>query len=85
MRWQAGRGLLNPLSAKPAGSVWWRAMNERLLQDGCEVIALVRGLSGDPSSEAVRVWLKFVATPTPSCWYRAHNASIVGGYLEQDR
>ena len=84
MRWQAGRGLLNPLSAKPAGSVWWRAMNERLLQDGCEVIALVRGLSGDPSSEAVRVWLKFVATPTPSCWYRAHNASIVGGYLEQE-
>jgi len=60
-------------------------MNERLLRDGCEVIGLVRGLGGSPSSEAVRLWLEFVATPTPSCWYRAHNASIVAGYLEHER
>ena len=44
MRWQAQRGLLNPLDASPPGSVWWRAMNERLLRDGCEAIALVGGL-----------------------------------------
>jgi len=84
MRWQAQRGLLNPLDASPAGSSWWRAMNERLLRDGCEVIALVAGRSGDPSSSAVRVWLEFAADPTPSCWYRAHNASIVAGYLEHE-
>ena len=24
------------------------------------------------------------ATPTPACWYRAHNASIVAGYLEHE-
>jgi hypothetical protein len=82
MRWQAHRGLLNPLDASPSGSVWWRAMNERLLRDGCEAIALVGSLSGDPSSQAVRLWLEFIATPTPSHWYRAHNASIVAGYLE---
>ena len=81
MRWQAHRGLLNPLDASPSGSVWWRAMNERLLRDGCEAIALVGSLSGDPSSQAVRLWLEFIATPTPSHWYRAHNASIVAGYL----
>jgi hypothetical protein len=57
-------------------------MNERLLRDGCEAIALVAGLNGDPSSHAVRLWLQFATTPTPSCWYRAHNASIVAGYLE---
>ena len=84
MRWQVHRGLLNPLDASPSGSVWWRAMNERLLRDGCEAIALVGGLNGDPSSQAVRLWLEFVATPTPSCWYRAHNASIVAGYLEHE-
>jgi len=84
MRWQAHRGLLNPLDASPSGSVWWRAMNERLLRDGCEAIALVGGLGGDPSSHAVRLWLQFAATPTPSCWYRAHNASIVAGYLEHE-
>jgi hypothetical protein len=85
MRWQARRGLLDPLDASPSGSVWWRAMNERLLRDGCESIALVGGLSGDPSSQAVRWWLEFIASPTPSCWYRAHNASIVAGYLEHER
>ena len=57
-------------------------MNERLLRDGCEAVALVGGLAGAPSSHAVRRWLEFIATPTGSCWYRAHNASIVGGYLD---
>jgi hypothetical protein len=82
MRWQAQRGLLNPPDGSPAGSVWWRAMNERLLRDGCESVALFGGLDGGPSSPAVRLWLRFIDSPTPSCWYRAHNASIVAGYLE---
>jgi hypothetical protein len=85
MRWQAQRGLLDPPDASPGGSVWWRAMNERLLRDGCEVIALAAGRSGEPSSPPVQVWLEFVAAPTPPCWYRAHNASIVAGYLEHER
>jgi len=82
MRWQARRGLLNPLDASPPGSVWWRAVNERLLRDGCETVALLGGLAGEPSSQAVRLWLAFGASPTGRNWYRAHNASIVGGYLE---
>jgi hypothetical protein len=84
MRWQAERGLLDPLDASPAGSVWWRAVNDRLLRDGCEAIALIGGRAGDPSSRAVRLWLEFAATPTPSWWYRSHNASIVAGYLEHE-
>jgi hypothetical protein len=82
MRWQARRGVLNPLDASPPGSVWWRAVNERLLRDGCETVALLGGSAGDPSSQAVRLWLEFSARPTGRNWYRAHNASIVGGYLE---
>jgi hypothetical protein len=82
MRWQAQRGVLNALAAAPPGSVWWRAMNERLLRDGCEAVALLGGLAGEPSSHAVRLWLAFSARPTGRNWYRAHNASIVGGYLE---
>ena len=31
---------------------------------------------------AVELWLEFGASPTGGNWYRAHNASIVGGYLE---
>ncbi len=82
MRWQAGRGVLNPLDASPPGSVWWRAVNERLLRDGCETVALLGGLAGEPSSQAVRLWLEFGASPTGRNWYRAHNATIVAGYLE---
>jgi hypothetical protein len=82
MRWQARRGVLNPLDASPPGSLWWRAVNERLLRDGCETIALLGGSAGEPSSPAVRLWLDFASTPTGRNWYRAHNASIVDGYLE---
>jgi hypothetical protein len=82
MRWQAQRGVLNALATSPPGSVWWRAMNERLLRDGCENVALLGGLDGEPSSQAVRLWLQFSERPTPRNWYRAHNASIIGGYLE---
>ena len=82
MRWQEQRGVLNPLDASPPGSVWWRAVNERLLRDGCESVALSGGVPGEPSSQAVRLWLQFIASPTGRNWYRAHNASIVGAYLE---
>jgi hypothetical protein len=82
MRWQADRGLLNPRDGSPPGSRWWREVNERLLRDGCEAVALVGGSAGEPSSRAVRLWLAFIAAPTARNWYRAHNASIVGAYLE---
>jgi hypothetical protein len=82
MCWPMQRGVLNPLDASPPGSIWWRAMNERLLRDGCEAVGLLGGLSGGPSSAAVRLWLEFSARPTGRSWYRAHNASIVSGYLE---
>jgi hypothetical protein len=82
MGWQARRGVLNALDASPPGSVWWRAVNERLLRDGCETVALLGGLAGEPSSRAVRLWLGFGARPTGRNWYGAHNASIVAGYLE---
>lgn len=82
MRWQAERGVLNPLDGTPPGSGWWRAVNERLLRDGCESVALSDRVAGEPSSDAVRLWLQFIAKPTGRNWYRAHNASIVGAYIE---
>ena len=82
MRWQARRGVLNPLDASPPGSVWWRTVNDQLLRDGCETVALLGGLGGAPSSQAVRLWLEFSARPTGRNWYRAHNTSVVSGYME---
>jgi hypothetical protein len=82
MHWQAERGVLRPIDCKPPGSRWWRALNERLLLDGCESVARASGLSGEPSSPAIALWMAFIASPTPQTWYRAHNATIVSAYLE---
>ncbi|HWH96089.1 MAG TPA: hypothetical protein VNT03_19660 [Baekduia sp.] len=82
MHWQLQRGLLAPLDASPPGSAWWRLVNERLLYDGCVAVAISAGRASRRVSASVRSWLLFIANPTASNWYRAHNASIVAGYLE---
>src|SRR3954469_15745559 len=68
MRWQARRGVLDPLDASPPGSVWWRAVNERLLRDGCETGALLGGGDGEPSSRSVRPGRSVCTTGRPGSW-----------------
>lgn len=82
MRWEVERGVLNPIDGDLPGSPWWRAMNERLLRDGCESVARSGGLGGEMSSPTVQLWMEFIAAPTARHWYRAHNASIVAAYLD---
>jgi hypothetical protein len=82
MRWQAERGVLRPLDENRPGSPWWRAVNDRLLLDGCEALARSGGLRGQASSPTIALWMSFIAAPTGRNWYRAHNASIVRAYLE---
>ncbi|GGX63689.1 hypothetical protein [Streptomyces fructofermentans] len=82
MRWQLRRGLLQPLSDHRPGSPWWRAVNERILRDGCEAVALSGELAGPPSSPTVESWTSFADRPTARAWYRAHNGSVVAAYLE---
>src|SRR5262249_56006140 len=73
MRWQAGRGVLDPVEASPPGSAWWRALNERLLRDGCETVGLLGGLAGEPSSQAGGVWVGFGGRAAGRELDRAHN------------
>jgi hypothetical protein len=82
MRWEINRGVLNAADGSPPGSPWWRAMNERLLRDGCEAAARAAGLSGTASTPTVTPWLSFIGQPTAPNWYRAHNSSIVAAYLD---
>ncbi len=82
MRWQVHRGVLAPLEAEVPGSRWWRAVNARLLHDGCEMVARCDGLDGTPSSQTIALWMEFLSMPSARRWYRAHNASIVAAYLE---
>jgi hypothetical protein len=82
MQWQAERGVLRPPAADRPGSAWWRAVNERLLLDGCEAVARSAGFGGEASSRPIELWHAFIGSPSPRAWYRAHNATIVSAYLE---
>jgi hypothetical protein len=77
LRWEYERGVLSPVT----GSPWWRAVNARLLRDKIEA-DLAR--DGEVSSRSVELWADFLRRPTPATWYRAHNASIVAGYLDHE-
>jgi hypothetical protein len=82
MRWQLRRGVLEPAHADRPGSPWWRAVNERLVRDGCEAMARSGNLGGEASAATVEYWMSFADYPTARAWYRAHNASVVAAYLE---
>ena len=79
MHWQVRRGVLAAPDGDRPGSPWWRAVNERLLRDAGEAALLA---DGDASCASVERWCRFLAAPSASAWYRAHNASIVAGYLD---
>ena len=82
MHWQVRRGLLTSPDAARPGSQWWRSVNEGLLRDAWEADRLVAGCRGPASSPPVSHWVGFLWQPSAAAWYRAHNASIVAGYLE---
>jgi hypothetical protein len=84
MRWQLRRGLLNPPGDRMPGSPWWRALNEALLHDTAEARAFAFGYGGEPSGPGVVAHLDFIRRPCARNWYRAHNVSIVAGYLANE-
>ncbi len=82
MRWQISRGVLTAPSAGRPGSPWWRAVNEGLLRDAWQAQLLVSGQPGAASRPGVAFWVRFLRRPSAEAWYRAHNASVVAGYLD---
>ncbi|WP_330256470.1 hypothetical protein OG874_19045 [Nocardia sp. NBC_00565] len=78
LRWELARGVFDP----ETGSPWWRAINDRLLHDKLEAALLHHAGVRDGSTPGARLWLEFLTAPSPTAWYRAHNRSIVAGYLE---
>jgi hypothetical protein len=85
LSWQLRRNVLNPPDASPPGSPWWRAVNERLLRDGCEARALTEGYDDAGMTSSVPASVEFVRRPSARTWYRAHNVSIVTAYLDHQR
>jgi hypothetical protein len=81
LRWQIERGVLDPPTANGGGSPWWRAVSDTLLRHKIEADLLFDAPSGGTSSRSVELWLEFMGAPSAATWYRAHNASVVAGYL----
>ncbi|MGX1542412.1 hypothetical protein [Streptomyces adustus] len=84
LRWSAARGVLATESGARPGSAWWRAVNEGLLRDKVEARLLCAGVPGEASARSVEYWMDCIRRPSPAAWYRAHNASIVAGYLRHE-
>ena len=82
MRWQISRGVLAPPDSPQPGSEWWCSVNEDLLRDAWEADRLMAGTPGIASRPAVSCWMSFLQKPSARAWYRAHNSSIIAGYLE---
>jgi hypothetical protein len=75
--------VLDPPAPDGGGSPWWRAISDQLLRDKVEA-DLLADASGAASSRSVELWLEFIRAPSPVSWYRAHNASVVAGYLKHE-
>ena len=54
------------------------------MRDTAETRALAFGYTGPPSGPGVTAHLDFIRWPTARNWYRAHNVSIVSGYLANE-
>lgn len=79
MRWEIRRGVLDP----GRGSPWWRAVNLSFLFDGqLAGLGHEAGLDGTDAPLPAKAWLAYIDDPSSVTWYRAHNTSIVSGYLE---
>jgi hypothetical protein len=82
LRWEIARGVLNPLTGAAPGSAWWRDVNATLLfhaECAAGLFATGETACDDPATDQ---WLSYLHRPSAHAWYRAHNASIVSGYLE---
>jgi hypothetical protein len=77
MGWEK-RSVLNSL-----GSAWWSALNLWFIflsESGAKAYEL--GWNPAELPITVQFWRDFLSQPSATSWYRAHNSSIIEGYLK---
>ncbi|MFD2200557.1 hypothetical protein [Shivajiella indica] len=82
LKWEE-RSVLHPPHAVPSGSEWWSSVNLwfiYLSELGAK--AFESGLQKDLLPAPAQAWIDFIVNPSSSTWYRAHNSSIIDGYLK---
>ena len=77
------RSVLRPPGSTPSGSEWWSEVNLwfiYLSELGAKSFEVNFPKSQLPA--AAQFWVIFIEKPDPVSWYRAHNSSIIDGYLK---
>lgn len=84
MEWEVKRGVLNPLEGSgKLGSPWWFNVNlEFIFWSELGARVFEAGINPEGLPWMVRFWMDYIKNPSTSTWYRAHNASIVHGYVK---
>ena len=84
LRWEIERGVLNPLDdSTQVGSAWWRNVNSSFIYHSTLADLIHQSGQTFPSlPSTVQLWLDYIHAPSETTWYRAHNASILRGYLD---
>ncbi|MFO0630215.1 MAG: DUF2071 domain-containing protein [Polyangiales bacterium] len=82
MRWEIARGVLAPMRAAKPGSPWWRAVNAGVLAHGALALACEEhGIALSALDLPTAQWVRYLRARTDAAWWRAHNTSILTGYL----
>lgn len=85
MQWEKKRGVLNPMDVEgiPPGSPWWREVNSHFLflSTYAQLIYESKEIPPHSLEPPVRFWIDFIRKPEAATWYRAHNSSIIAGYV----
>jgi len=77
------RSVLRPPGARPPGSAWWSNVNLwfiYLSELGGRAYQV--GFPKHKLPVPTQFWMAFIEAPSPLTWYRAHNSSIIDGYLK---
>lgn len=82
MKWENNR-VIRSSDAATKGSEWWNAVNLwfiYLSELGAK--AAESGIAKTAVPLPAQFWMDFIENPSDSSWYRAHNSSIIDGYLK---
>ena len=83
LRWEIKRGVLNSLDdPRQPGSKWWRDVNLQFIIISETAAEIYEGKNAtEPVTHEIQLWLDYIQNRTGISWYRAHNGTILKGYL----
>jgi hypothetical protein len=83
LRWEIKRGVLNSLDdPRQPGSKWWRDVNLQFIIISETAAEIYEGKNAtEPVTHEIQLWLNYIQNRTGISWYRAHNGTILKGYL----